>query len=53
MLDAMTEKQREVFVLYYKEGYTQQEIADMLESSQQNVAKTLSRAIDAAKKIFR
>ena len=30
MLAAMTDKQREVFLLYYKEGYTQQQIADML-----------------------
>jgi len=29
MLERMTERQREVFILYYKYGYTQQEIADM------------------------
>ena len=34
ILAAMTDKQREVFLLYYKDGYTQQQIADMLDVDQ-------------------
>ena len=52
MLDAMTEKQREVFVLYYKEGYTQQEIADMLGIERRTVGNRLEGALKKVKKSF-
>lgn len=52
MLAAMTDKQREVFLLYYKEGYTQQQIADMLGLSKRSVKERLGWALSKAKKIF-
>ena len=52
MLDAMTDKQREVFFLYYKDGYTQQQIADMLGLSQKAVDYRLDGAINNAKIFF-
>lgn len=47
---AMTEKQREVFIPYFKEGYTQQEIADKLGISKQSVNERLEGAIRKVKK---
>ena len=44
-LAAMTDRQREVFLLYYEEGYRQREIADMLDISQPNVVKLLNKAL--------
>ena len=44
-LAAMTDRQREVFLLYYEEGYRQQEIGDMLGISHQGVAKLLNKAL--------
>ncbi len=44
-LARMTEKQREVFTLYYMEGYTQQEIADQLGINRKAVAFRLDGAI--------
>lgn len=52
MLDALTDKQREVFILYYKEGYTQQQIADMLGVDQTSVRDRLVGAIKKVKKYF-
>lgn len=52
MLERMTEKQREVFVLYYYYGYKQQEIADMLGVTKAAVNMRLKDAVDRAKKIF-
>ena len=52
MLDSMTDKQREVFLLYYKDGYTQQQIADMLGLSQKAVDYRLDGAINNAKIFF-
>lgn len=52
MLAAMTDKQREVFLLYYKEGYTQQQIADMLGLSKRSVKERLGWALSKAKKFF-
>jgi RNA polymerase sigma factor (sigma-70 family) len=51
MLEAMTDKQREVFVLYYGRGYTQQQIADKLGISKQSVNERLYWALECAKKI--
>lgn len=45
-LGRMTERQREVFLLYHKEGYTQQEIADMLGITQ----KAVDFRLDAAER---
>ena len=52
MLASMTEKQREVFILYFREGYTQQEIADMFGISKQSVNERLEGAVKKAKKKF-
>ena len=54
-LDKLTDKQREVFLLYHQYGYTQQEIAEMLGIAQQVVARKLSAAnakIRNAEKLF-
>lgn len=50
-LGRMTDRQRQVFLLYHKEGYTQQEIADMLGISQPAVIKLLAKA-DQRIKVF-
>lgn len=52
MIAAMTDKQREVFLLYYKDGYTQQQIADMLGLTKQSVSERLSTATGRLKKIL-
>lgn len=52
MLDSMTEKQREVFILYYHYGYTQQEIADMIGISKQSVNERLEASIKKVRKLF-
>ena len=52
MLESMTEKQREVFILYFQYGYTQQEIADMIGVTKAAVNYRLKDAIARAKKIF-
>ena len=46
----LTDKQWEAFVLYYKEGYTQQEIADMLGIRQQKVSRRLCLSLEKIKK---
>lgn len=52
MLSGMTDKQREVFVLYYQNGYTQQEIADMLGVAQRSICERLEGALKKAKKLI-
>lgn len=52
MLESMTEKQREVFVLYYHDGYKQKEIADMLGISRDSVNDRLEGALKKIRKIF-
>lgn len=52
MLEAMTDKQREVFILYYQEGYTMQEIAEMIGVSKPAVCMRLGAAIESMKKIY-
>ena len=49
MLEGMTEKQREVFILYFKEGYTQREIAGLIGISKQSVNERLEGAIKKVK----
>ena len=51
-LAAMTERQREVFLLYYEKGYRQREIAEMLGISQPNVVKLLNKALERVRKYF-
>ena len=50
MLGAMTDKQREVFVMYFQKGYTQQEIADIKMISQVAVKHLLDKAVARIKK---
>ena len=52
MLESMTEKQREVFILYYQYGYTQQEIADMLGISKQSVNERLEGSVRKVRKKY-
>ncbi len=52
MLAAMTEKQREVFIMYYKDGMTQDEIAGILGVSKMSVNERLRYALTKAKKFF-
>lgn len=52
MLAAMTDKQREVFVLYNKYLRTQQQIADVIGISQRAVSYRLKEANKVAKKFF-
>ncbi len=52
MLESMTEKQREVFILYYHYGYNQYEIAEMLQVSQNAIKCRLQGALTRVKKVF-
>lgn len=52
MLAAMTDKQREVFLLYYKDGYTQQQIADMLGIARTTVIHHLEGSVKKIKNFF-
>ena len=51
-LDRMTEKQREVFTLYYLEGYTQQEISEIAGISHQAISKLLNKALKHVKTVY-
>ena len=42
---ALTEKQREAYVMYYEQGYTQEEIANILGIAQQSVQDRLNGAV--------
>ena len=48
----MTNKQRQAFLLYFKYGYNQREIADMLGVAQRAVAYRIEGALGHMKKIF-
>ena len=50
VLAAMTDKQREVFVLYYDRGYRQQEIAEMLGVSQPTICEHLENALKCVRR---
>lgn len=52
MLESMTEKQREVFILYYQYGYNQYEIAGMLGVDQSSVRDRLNGALKKIKRIY-
>lgn len=52
MLESLTEKQRTAFVLYFRDGFTQQEIADLLGVSQQTVNGHLTGALKRLGKLI-
>ena len=52
MLECMTDKQREVFILYYNQGYKQQEIADMLGINHRAVGFRLDGAMKKIKNSY-
>ena len=52
MLAAMTDKQREVFIMYYRDAMTQEQIAETIGVTKQSVSARLINALEIAKKIF-
>ncbi len=52
MLAAMTDKQREVFIMYYRDGMTQEQIASILNITQVGVKHHLDAALEKVKKYF-
>ena len=52
MLESLTEKQREVFLLYYYDGLKQREIAERLGISRDSVNDRLEGALKKVKKLF-
>lgn len=52
MMTAMTDKQREAFVMYYRDGMTQEEIAEIVGVSRDSVNDRLEGALKKAKKYF-
>ena len=52
MLAAMTDKQRKVFVMYYRDGMMQEQIASFLGVSRRTIREHLSCALERAKKYF-
>lgn len=52
MLEAMTPEQRQAFILFYVEGYKQEEVADILSISRSSVRNRLDYALKKVKKIF-
>ena len=52
MLEAMTDKQREVYVLYYQEGYNQYEIAEMLGIERRTVGDRLDGAQKKVRRFY-
>lgn len=52
MLAAMTDKQREVFVLYYRDGMTQDQIANALGIAKMSVNERLRYALAKTKNFF-
>ena len=52
MLADMTEKQREAFIMYFKDGMTQEEIASYIGVSRDSINDRLEGALKKAKKYF-
>ena len=52
MLESMTDKQREVFLLYYYDGFKQRQIAEMLGISRDSVNDRLEGALKKVKNIY-
>ena len=51
-LASMTDKQREAFLLYYRDGYTQKEIGEMYGIDHTAILRHLERAVKKIKKFF-
>ena len=52
MLAAMTDKQREVFIMYYRDGMTQEQIAELMGVSRRTIREHLANALERVKKFF-
>ncbi len=52
MLAAMTDKQRQIFIMYYRDGMTQEQIAAAFGISQVGVKHHLDAALEKARKFF-
>lgn len=52
MLAAMTEKQREVFIMYYRDGITQDQIAEIIGISRRTLREHLTCALERVRKFF-
>lgn len=52
MLAAMTEKQREVFIMYYRDGMTQDQIAEIIGISRRTLREHLTCALERVRKFF-
>lgn len=52
ILRSLTEKQRQVFIMYYRDAMKQEEIAHIMGTSQQNICKMIRDAMKKAKKIY-
>ena len=52
MLAAMTDKQREVFVMYYRDGISQRKIASILKVDHRAIGFRLEGALKKAKNFF-
>lgn len=52
MLAAMTDKQREVFIMYYRDGMSQDQIAELIGISQKGVDYRLDGALKHARKFI-
>ena len=52
MLAVMTDKQREVFIMYYRDAMTQEQIAAVIGVTKQSVSARLLNALEIAKKYF-
>ena len=48
----LTEKQRQLLHLYYADGYTQQELADMYGMSRQTIGEHIGRAVVKLSKTY-
>ena len=51
-LNKLTDKQRQIFLMYYDKGITQEQIAQELGVSQPYIVKALNRAVEILKKNF-
>lgn len=52
LLESLTKDQREAFILYFRDGFTQDDIADMLQISRSSVRDRLNHSVKKAKKII-
>ena len=52
MLEAMTDKQREAFIMYYRDSMTQEQIAELMGVSRRTIREHLANALERVKKFF-